>query len=155
MENREFNLNMSLWDYAQKIADDRVAQKKGNSNYNPMNKQSHFMGILGEIIYGFNSGQLFDTILRKKGDGGADFGGNVQVKSSKPYKDADLIEYTNKDLSKFDYYVCVEVDMEKRTGHIIGWISVKEFKMKAKLKDFGYGRRYCMPHSELHKIKMT
>lgn len=145
------NLNISLFDYAIKIADARYSQKKNYKSRKPFSPNYEIVGYLGELIYGYITNELPDSRLKQNGDDGFDFNKRVQVKASEKGKAQHLIEYKDKDFSKFDYYVFVTVDLVRRTGDIVGWISAEEFQQRAYVKNFGYGERLAMDLDQLNE----
>jgi len=147
-----YNLNNSLFDYCHALAKKRMQQKESYKSSNPLSKNYELVGILGECIYGLLTGELLDTRLKQKGDDGYDFKGGVQVKTSEKHKAKHLIEYKNKDFSKFKYYVFIVVDLENKTGEVIGYISVKDFLANKKIINFGYGERYAIDLTKLKPI---
>ena len=147
------DLNISIFDYACKVAGARIKQKQNYNSSKPFSSNYELVGVLGEIVYGYWHNELFDSRLTTHGDKGFDFSKRVQVKSSEKYKARHLIEYMDKDFSKFDYYVLVTVDIQRMEGEVYGWISVEEFKEKAEVVDFGYGERLAVPLNVLHEIK--
>jgi len=151
MTKETVNLDMSLLAYAAKIAEGRTTQKKNYKSSNPLSPNYELVGVLGELVYGYTTNELMDGVLKAQGDDGFDFSKRVQVKSSEKYKAKHLIEYTDKDFSKFDCYVFVTIDLSTLQGEVIGWISTEDFTHKAQIIDFGYGDRYAIPLSELNQ----
>lgn len=152
-DHEKIDLNISLFDYGYRLADQRMKQKGSYESCNPLSNNYEFVGILGELIYSYIMGEEMDTRLRINGDNGLDFSKlNVQVKTSEEHKARHLIEYLDKKI-KFDYYVFVVVNLEEKTGYIRGWISVKDFMEKRFLMDFGYGQRWAMELDELNPWK--
>ena len=148
------DLDISLFDYCLEIAKKRMTQKEKYKSSNPMSKNYEVIGILGEVIFGLFTGQLYDSRLKKNGDDGVDFDNGVQVKTSERHKAKHLIEYTDKDFSKFKWYVFVIIDLENKNGCVYGYISVDDFLKKKRIIDFGYGNRYAVDLSELKKINL-
>jgi len=147
-----YNLNQSLYDYCYSIALTRMKQKEGFKSSNPMSKNYELVGILGEVVFGLFTGELFDTRLKINGDDGVDFSNGVQVKTSEKHKARHLIEYADKDFSKFKWYVFVVVDLKERVGEVVGYISTKDFLDKKEIINFGYGDRYAVNIEQLTKI---
>ena len=150
MTKETVNLNMSLLAYATKIAEGRTTQKKNYKSSNPLSPNYELVGVLGELVYSYTTNELMDGVLKVQGDDGFDFSKRVQVKSSEKYKAKHLIEYIDKNFTKFDYYVFVVIDLFNLKGEIIGWISTQDFMAKAQIIDFGYGERYAVLLSELN-----
>lgn len=148
------DLNLSMFDYCAEISNKRMSQKEGYKSSNPMSKNYELVGILGEIVFGMLTGQMFDSRLKKCGDSGFDFENGVQVKTSEKHKAKHLIEYVDKDFTKFKWYVFVVVDLNNKTGEVIGYISVEDFLNKKRIINFGYGDRYAVDLSELKKINL-
>ena len=150
---QEIDLQMSMFDYAYRLAKQRMKQKEGFASSNPMSSNYELVGILGELIYSFVMGEMMDTRLKIAGDDGIDFSKlNVQVKASEEYKAKHLIEYINKKIN-FDYYVFVIVNLEEKKGYIRGWISVEDFIKKRDRRDFGYGYRWALHVDKLNEWK--
>ena len=151
------DLNSSIFDYCIALAKKRESKwsKKLKQNYHKtiFNRNYELIGLLGEIIYGLYSGELLDVKQYQSGDDGADFNKRVQVKTSEVIKAKYLIEYTDKDFSKFDYFVMVLVDLENKSGYVKSWISTKDFLKRKTVMDFGYGKRYAMKIEEMNPCK--
>ena len=145
---------MPILDYAIKISGARSRQKEGYKSSNPMSKNYELIGVLGELVYGYQTNELVDGRLLVDGDCGFDFRKRVQVKTSELYKAKHLIEYKDKDFTKFDYYVFVIIDLQKKTGFVYGWISTQDFLDKARVIDFGYGERLAVELDSLTEWKI-
>ena len=98
----EIDLNTSMYDVGLKIANSRTNQKENYKSSRPFSKNYELVGVLGEIVYGLTTNEYFDSVLRVNGDEGFDFSKKVQVKSSEKFKAKHLIEYMDKDFSKFN-----------------------------------------------------
>jgi len=146
------DLQVSLYDYADRIASYRSKQKEKYASSNPMSKNYELVGVLGELVFSFQTGQMMDTRLRAFGDNGLDFE-KVQVKTSERHKAKHLIEYMDKEIELDSYYVFVIVDLEAKTGYIHGWISGADFIAKRSVVNFGYGDRYAVELTELNEWK--
>jgi len=147
---RRFDLSVSVYDYAKKLAMNRASQKEKYSSSNPMSPNYELVGLLGEFIYGAITGEVADLRLRADGDDGIDFSRKrVQVKSSEEHKARHLIEYKEKVLD-FDYYVFVIINLERLDGFIRGWISTEDFIKKRRVINFGYGDRWAIDLDEMN-----
>jgi len=146
------DLNMSVFDYGSYLATERHDKKKGYKSHNQMSTDYELVGILGEMAFGYMTHQLPKTRYSVGGDGGVDFRGGVQVKSSLVGKGNHLIEFIDKDFTKFGWYVYVLVDLKKKKADVFGYISVKDFLAQAKKRNFGYGIRLALDKSKLNKF---
>ena len=95
--SREFDMSISLFDYCVRIAEQRHKQKQGYRSHRPLSNNYELVGILGEVIYGFMTGELYDSRLKIAGDDGFDFQGRIQVKASEKKNARHLIDFVNTD----------------------------------------------------------
>lgn len=145
------NLEIPLFDYANKIASYRHMKKRSYQSCRQLSDNYELVGVLGELVYGYITNEISNQRTHEQGDCGFDFSKRVQVKASEQYKAKHLIEFKDADFTKFDYYVFVVIDLKNKIGNIVGWISVSDFLNKAKEIDFGYGERLAIELSELNK----
>lgn len=125
LKNGWWNLN-PFWDYLTWAAAKREGvevngQKKkfwGSSRY--YNPDAHLIGIAGEFIFSLESGLPFDIFLSAKGDGGVDFAGSIQIKTSTFQPDPCLKESQNPKCWA-DYYGLVYFNPERKLGKYLGW----------------------------------
>lgn len=153
------DLNMTILEYCETVAYNRRSQKKDYPKKIVFEKsvgdKHELAGIIGELVYGFETAQIPDFRQYETGDDGFDFRGRVQVKSSHNPRAKYLIEFKDTDFTQFDTYVFVAVDLTKNTGEIVGWISVKDFQEQVEVKDFGFGDRLALKLDRLKKFKKT
>ncbi len=144
------------YEWAEWLVQKRYEQKKDYKSRLELNVNFELIGILGEITYALCTGESFNSLLLPKGDGGIDFKNKVDIKTSEEHKAHYLIEMPykiEKKLVTAENYVYVLVDLSKKEGRVMGWMSVEEFKEKHITKDFSYGIRMVVPAKELHPME--
>ncbi len=131
-------------------ADARDRQKRGYKTANYMNKDSNFLGLLGEALIGYMMNTKPDGALRAEGDGGFDFP-NLDVKGCAILRDPHL-KLLAKDLDpeKPKDFALVVIDLERRRARLAGFATY-DMMSKAPFKDYGYGPRRHLPEHELIK----
>jgi hypothetical protein len=136
----------SIWDEARQLADERHSQKRGFASSRYWNPDSHFYGMLGEILIEGLTGAPVDIRLRVNGDKGHDFYG-TDVKAATFWNDPHLKHPVR---AKFwpDFYILVAIRDTK--ARYCGWTDVHTLK-SATIRDYGYGSQRSMLESELNK----
>lgn len=133
------------WDEIRAYAEQRDKQKRGYRSSRYWNKESHFLGLLGELVYGISIGMEPDFTLRRGGDGGSDFP-DTDVKATKYWTDPWL--KVPVDSTMVGTYALVGIDVEQRRGYVAGVFSRKEVRA-ALIKDWGYGPMFSLDAAPL------
>lgn len=60
----------SYWQRVGEIAQERDEQKRPLASSRYWNQRSHFVGLLGELVFAIETRQAVDVALRREGDGG-------------------------------------------------------------------------------------
>lgn len=125
--------------YSTQVNKDKLKYKSTNL----LNKDSHYIGKLGEIIYAKAKELIVNFETNKfEGDGGADFvdTSEIDVKTTVYYKYPILKEYSNK-VNTNIMYALVALDLGRSRGYLVGEISGEQLKQQY-VKDFkGLGPR--------------
>lgn len=139
---------METWTYftneerqlARETADAMDNQKRPPKHFN---SDARYIGMLGEIAYGKESGQEVNCELMIMGDGGTDFPGGVDVKTSTFVSDPHLKHYANPNHWP-EWFVLVVVPRSYDKYRIAGHAS-KAQMLAADIADYGYGDQYYIP----------
>lgn len=148
---KSFTLSEDQVKLAYHVADQIQKSKEYTKSWNIDNIA---LGLLGETAYGLmNNMQLNTNIWSDRGDGGADFpdgadvktisynGGTPQLKMSKFPDEKCKVE-------KFVLAVC-DIKRKPNEVHLIGEITVENFKIKASLKQYGNKFWYAVSPEDL------
>jgi hypothetical protein len=103
--------------------------------------------MCGELAYAIHAGLELDSELKMLGDGGTDFCGTTDVKSTVYWRDPIL----KVDIKKENWperFVLVAVDIEGKRAKVIG--SAPSWKLRAgPVIDFGRGPTFTLRPEEL------
>ena len=136
-----------FWNYLQHLAKLRDQQKREFQSSRYWNRASHFIGLVGEFVFSLESGLPLDSSLKINGDGGVDFPGGIQVKTSTNLKDPTLKELIEpKDWSA--YYVLVKVDPTRKWAKYLGWCLGGTLK-NGEIENYGLGQRRVLRPTQL------
>lgn len=108
------------------VADARDRQKNGFASSRYWNADSHYIGLLGEWIYGRKVGLEPNLELLIEGDGGYDFGG-VDVKTS-TFLDAPHLKHPVGATRWPAAFALVSVDVENLRGRYEGYATASELR---------------------------
>jgi len=146
------------WDaiYCMALARHTQKRKFRSSNLWTAKENTHFYGLCGEVVVALETGLKVDRSLRINGDPGYDFvvnGCTFDVKTSTFWHSPDLKEFTNKELVA-DEYILVALDMERRRGRVVGWVT-REQLVSAHTIDYGYGPRLSISQDRFVELGQT
>lgn len=140
-------INMSgIWASAHKLADDRHNQKRAFSSSRYWNTDSHFYGLIGEILIHGLTGAPIDLELRIEGDDGFDFY-DTDVKAATFYSDPHLKHPIN---AKYWSPFFILVAVKERQARYVGWTDTATLR-EATVRDYGYGPQRSLLESELNR----
>jgi hypothetical protein len=118
--------------------------------------EMHLIGMLGEYAVAKHFGVSVDSNVSLSGDDKiTDLmidGHRVQVKTRLPQKPPLYLFFNDKSLFKADRSVCACL-RGPATVQILGWIDRARFLLEAQELNFGYGKRYGVPHQTLTDVK--
>lgn len=140
------------WPELQELARQRYDQKDGWASARYWNIDSHFLGLCGELLYGMATNQPINTDLLAHGDGGTDFPGGVDVKTTRFEFDAYLKHPVG---AKHwpDVFVLCYVNKEQKRGRILGWTYSDVVWVSGEVQDFGHGPQYTLHQQHLMPIE--
>jgi hypothetical protein len=148
---REIRTLRELTDAIQSHKESRgIKTKKIDPNFSDWDVQ--FIGLKGEAGVAKFLGCKIDRRVMDGGDDGRDLkwlGRTIQVKTSRPRRDQDLIVTDSASL-KTDVMILAVTDIETPAIRLMGWIPTVDFLMLAEIHDYGYGDRMRLSWERLH-----
>jgi hypothetical protein len=135
-----------FWSLAQFVGAERHGQKQTFRTTQQWHSDSHFVGILGEIVVALEFGIAVDFELRIGGDGGHDFAG-LDIKTSNFWRDPYLKQSPN---AKHwpSWFGLVALDLDMRRGRLCGLAS-QDMVRQAPLKDWSHGPMHSLAADDL------
>jgi hypothetical protein len=138
---------LPVWRKATEAAAQRDGQKRGFASSRYWNQESHFLGLLGEYVYGHVSRQEVNLTLDVTGDGGLDFPG-IDVKATRYYTKPYLKHPATSNRWP-PFFVLVAINVDARLGRYCGHIAGHALQKHGTLRDFGHGPQRTMDEFEL------
>ena len=123
----------------------RLKDHYASTNY--LNKDSHYIGKLGECLFANRFNLEVNTQVTVKGDNGFDFllnGNRIDVKTTPYFRYPELKEHPF-NLQSADYYVLVAIDEERCLGRLVGYCSGLRLISEYPVSYRGLGLRHVMP----------
>jgi hypothetical protein len=137
-----------FWGYLQWLASQRDRQKSEFSSSRYWNRSAHFIGLVGEFVFSLESGLPLDADLKINGDGGIDFPGGIQVKTSTNLQDPTLKEMLEPKGGWSAYYALVKIDVERKWARYMGWCLGATLR-NGPIENYGPGQRRTLPFDQL------
>lgn len=158
--HRWIDITQDMKDRSRVFCEKMAEVKRAKGAYavdNDGKAQGHYLGKLGECVFSVLTGEPVDWECygRDNGDGGTDFYGCVDVKSSTFVSNvndglySELKEDPNTNKTPL-YYVLIEIDLHVPCGIYRGFATYEELH-SAPLKNYGYGWRRHLPYNKLHQ----
>ena len=139
------------WARIKEVARERHAQKHRFRSTGRMSHKSHFIGLCGETAYAKAYGLKVDTTLRRHGDDGNDFWGDIDVKTSTFLIDPHLKHRVGSRKWPRRGFVLAVLDEPRKRARLIGYCSTRQLQI-ASMKDYGYGRQHFLREMSLQHI---
>lgn len=110
--------------------------------------QTEGIGLMGEVAFAKLTGLPLDLALRDGGDQGIDFHSSAGTIDVKTTTTGFLIFDVLSDV-RADILVAASVRRARPHVHFKGYVRAEEFIRHHVTRDFGYGPRYVMAHTDL------
>lgn len=129
------------WAWLAAVAAERDAQKRPFATSRYWNNDSHFIGLLGELVYALETDQAPDVALRIDGDQGEDFE-RVDVKTCVYWRDPYLKHPVNAKWWPASFALVI-LDQEEQRGMLVGVVDAERVR-QAPVRDWGHGPQYSL-----------
>jgi len=140
------------------VAYDVAAQIKASKPYtNKWNTDNIAIGLLGETAYSIMTNTTLNVeVWHNRGDGGADFPDGTDVKTisftgRQPELKVSKMPTEESRVKKYVLAIC-DPKQSPNKVHLVGEISIENFKQKASLKQYGDKFWYSVTPTELDVI---